>query len=80
VLAYDTRSDERDRQLLHEREVWMQRPRKSDATTVGYALGGGLATVPLIGVPTVLLPTPGFGRAISPRPLDRVFLIVTAIL
>ncbi len=58
----------------------MQRPQKIDATVVGYALGGGLATVLLIGVPTALLPTPWFGRAISPRPLDWVFLIVTAIL
>jgi len=37
---------------------------------VGYALGGGLATALLIGVPT----------ALPPRPLDRVFLILTALL
>jgi hypothetical protein len=52
----------------------------SPISSVGYALGGGLATMLLIGVPTALLPTPWFGREIPPRPLDWVFLILTALL
>jgi hypothetical protein len=42
--------------------------------------GGGLVAVVLIGVPTALLPTPWSGRAIPPRPPDRVFLIPMALL
>lgn len=45
-----------------------------------YALGGGLSTLLLIGIPTVLLPNPWFGRAIPPRPLDYVFLVLTVAL
>lgn len=58
----------------------MRRSGSSSANIVGYALGGGLATALLIGVPTALLPTPWFGREIPPRPLDWVFLALTAIL
>lgn len=49
-------------------------------TGVLYALGGGLATLVLIGVPTVLIPNPWFGREIPPRPLDYVFWALTVIL
>lgn len=45
-----------------------------------YALGGGLASLLLIGIPTVLLPNAWFGRAIPPRPLDYVFLALTVAL
>jgi hypothetical protein len=45
-----------------------------------YGLGGGLATLVLIGVPTVLIPNPWFGREIPPRPLDYVVLALTVLL
>lgn len=49
-------------------------------TGVLYAVGGGLATLFLIGVPTVLIPNPWFGREIPPRPLDYVVLALTVLL
>jgi len=58
----------------------MRHPENPVLNGVGYALGGGLATMLLIGVPTALLPTPWFGRAIPPRPLDWIFLLLTAFL
>ena len=45
-----------------------------------YGLGGGLATLVLIGVPTVLIPNPWFGREIPPRPLDYVVLALSVLL
>jgi hypothetical protein len=45
-----------------------------------YGLGGGIATLVLIGVPTVLIPNPWFGREIPPRPLDYVVLALTVLL
>jgi hypothetical protein len=48
--------------------------------TVVFGFGGALATLVLIGVPTALFPTPWFGRAIPPHPLDYVILGFTALL
>ena len=47
---------------------------------VRYAVGGGLATLVLIGVPTVLIPNPWFGREIPPRPLDYIVFALTVLL
>jgi hypothetical protein len=55
-------------------------PESFAGTGVLYALGGGLATLVLIGVPTVLIPNPWFGREIPPRPLDYVVLTLTVLL
>lgn len=55
-------------------------PESFVGTGVLYALGGGLATLLLIGVPTVLIPNPWFGREIPPRPLDYVILALTVLL
>jgi hypothetical protein len=48
--------------------------------TVAFGVGGGLAALLLIGVPTALFPTPWFGREIPPRPLDYLILGLTALL
>ncbi|HEY8600349.1 MAG TPA: hypothetical protein VIL85_18075 [Thermomicrobiales bacterium] len=45
-----------------------------------YALGGGFSALVLIGVPTVLIPNPWFGREIPPRPLDYVVFALTVFL
>lgn len=56
------------------------RPQSFIGTGLLYALGGGLATLVLIGVPTVLIPNPWFGREIPPRPLDYIVLALTVLL
>src|SRR5688500_16551304 len=45
-----------------------------------YALGGGVATALLIGIPTVLIPNRWFGREIPPRPLDYLIFALTIAL
>ena len=54
--------------------------RRMQLEALVYALGGGLAAVLLIGIPTALIPTPIFGREIPPRPLDYLLLGLTAAL
>ena len=47
---------------------------------VGAGLGTGLATLLLLGVPTAVIPSPWFGRAVPVRALDYLFLGLTALL
>ena len=51
--------------------------RQDLARALAYGLVAGIATVLLIGIPTALIPTPWFGRAIPPRTLDYIFLALT---
>lgn len=45
-----------------------------------YGLAASVATVLLIGIPTVLIPNPWFARMLPTRPQDYAFLAVTALL
>lgn len=45
-----------------------------------YGLVGGVATAVLIGIPTVLIPNPWFGREIPPRSLDYLIWALTILL
>ena len=45
-----------------------------------YGLVGGVATLLLIGIPTVLIPNRWFGREIPPRPFDYVIFALTIAL
>jgi hypothetical protein len=45
-----------------------------------YGIAAGVATTLLIGIPTVLIPNPVFGRDVPVRPRDYVFLAVTVLL
>ena len=42
-----------------------------------YGFVGGIATLLLIGIPTVLIPNRWFGREIPPRPIDYAILALT---
>ncbi len=54
--------------------------RQTIGSALLYGLGGGIATLLLIGIPTVLIPNRWFGRAIPPRPLDYAILALTVAL
>ena len=45
-----------------------------------YGVVAGLATALLIGIPTVLIPNPIFGREVPVRPRDYLFLAITVLL
>ena len=45
-----------------------------------YGLIGGIATLLLIGIPTVLIPNRWFGREIPPRPVDYAIFALTVAL
>ena len=45
-----------------------------------YALVGGVVAALVIGLPTVLIPNPVFGRSVPTRPIDYVFWIITIVL
>lgn len=51
--------------------------RQDLSRALAYGIGAEFAAFLLIGVPTALIRTPWFGRAIPPRPLDYVFLALT---
>ncbi len=61
------------------REMWhalrLFRPR-----TWLAGAAAGVATLVVIGVPTVLIPNPLFGRAVPPRPQDYVIWALTGLL
>jgi len=44
------------------------------------AIAAGIATAVIIGLPTVLIPSPLFARMTPVRPLDYVFWVTTAVL
>src|SRR5690242_20649777 len=58
----------------------MNSSRRTLGTVLAAALGAGGVTVVLIGVPTALIPNPWFMRMLPARPLDWVFLALTALL
>ncbi|MGA7672519.1 MAG: hypothetical protein WBW04_18995 [Nitrolancea sp.] len=45
-----------------------------------YGVAAGVATAILIGIPTVLIPNPIFGREVPVRPRDYLFLAITVLL
>ncbi len=45
-----------------------------------YGVVGGVLTFFLIGIPTVLIPNPWFGREIPPRTVDYVIFALTVLL
>lgn len=45
-----------------------------------YGIAAGIGTALLIGIPTVLIPNPIFGRAVPVRPQDYAFLAITVAL
>ncbi len=45
-----------------------------------YGVAAGIATTLLIGIPTVLIPNPIFGREVPVQPRDYLFLSITVLL
>ncbi len=45
-----------------------------------YGVAAGVATALIIGIPTVLIPNPIFGRSVPVRPQDYIFLAITVVL
>ena len=55
-------------------------PRGTRGRATFYAVAAGVATTLLIGIPTVLIPNPIFGREVPVRPRDYLFLAITVLL
>lgn len=54
--------------------------RQTIGNAILYGLVGGVATLLLIGIPTVLIPNRWFGREIPPRPFDYAIFALTVAL
>ena len=55
-------------------------PRETRGRATLYGVAAAVATTLLIGIPTVLIPNPIFGREVPVRPRDYLFLAITVTL